>query len=116
MPHRNEQFYAFCDHCKTYRSYVRAFRAPDHYLHLFFSIVLFGLWLPIWAVLSVVYLVRRAAIPFRCARCEQALVPARTERKSLRTAALLLQFDLHELIQDGLANHFWDVLPLAALA
>ncbi len=116
MPHRNEQIYAFCDHCKTYRSYVRALRAPDHYVHLFFSIVFFGLWLPIWAARTAYFVLRRASVPFQCARCQQPLVPARTECKSLRTVAVLLQLNLHDLVQDCLCSHVLEVLPWAALA
>jgi hypothetical protein len=56
----------FCDVCEQ----QSLFQKPriNHVLHLILSIVTFGLWLVVWAILGLV----NSAKPVRCVHCGSA--------------------------------------------
>ncbi len=53
---------AFCAHCQ--KQVMAQGPKPNHILHLILSIISFGLWLPVWLILSLA-----KVGGYRCTQC-----------------------------------------------
>jgi len=53
---------AYCKHCKEDVMAVKP--TPNHVLHLLLSLISFGLWIPVWILITIV-----GVGAFRCTKC-----------------------------------------------
>jgi hypothetical protein len=64
----------FCQSCQRNTLYVRHSTPVNHVLHLLLSVLVCGLWLPVWLLIVLCHQPYQA--PLRCATCGAADVPA----------------------------------------
>ena len=54
---------AYCEQCEEQRLCIK--QSPNHILHLLWTILMLGLWLVVWIIITV----RSQDNPFRCSVC-----------------------------------------------